>query len=104
MGMTQRLSMRSRLKCNGLRSPDSTDNPQLKGRAIVSDTKLTLSVDFKDRGHGHGDFGVIDQNDTVIASPLDKDVADRIVLTWNKHADLLDRLLWQSRSHYFRVY
>lgn len=58
----------------------------------MSDTKLTLSVGFKDRGHGHGDFGVIDQDGAVIAAPLDKDVADRIVLTWNRHADLLDTL------------
>ena len=55
----------------------------------MDEAKLILSVGYHDRGHGHGDFGVIDQDGRVIAAPLDKALVDRIVLTWNCHDDLL---------------
>ena len=55
-------------------------------------TPLLLSVAYRDRGHGHGDYGVIDQSGRVIAPELSKDEAEFLVLTVNSHYNLLDAL------------
>ena len=53
----------------------------------------TWAVGFKDRGHGHGDFGVIDQDGKIIAElPLNEDDrtnAHLIVSACNHHKELV---------------
>lgn len=53
----------------------------------------TWAVGFKDRGHGHGDFGVIDQDGKIIAElPLNEDDrtnANLIVSACNHHKELI---------------
>ena len=45
------------------------------------------AIGFKDRGHGHGDYGVITENKELIVECPGREIAEHIIKVHNKNLE-----------------